>query len=1461
MSSKTFTNYARVVFMATLLWSNGGQAATLSIPDFPLFLTSAGVPPNIIMTLDDSLSMMRGYVPETVDNTQAVLDGPRFKSASVNGLYYDPTKVYKIPTRSDSNVTKYTTTFDNAYFNGFDTSKGQVGNLATNYKVIAQSFTSHSSNSSYSNCTTAISANNNNYSSCLYAKTPIQKVAIGCSISITNSSTNDYIQVSSGPSPCTTIFTGIPTGTKVSIEGSGGVVTSYTVASSPAPTASKIYVGNAVSSNSSLTGAITWWSTTTTAVPAYYYVYWSQSGLPKPPTCTNDQSDDNCYVKVVVSSTSGPGTQDINNDGVINAGDKDERQNFANWFSFYRTRAMTVMSGAMSAITSVDSNGGIRFGWQTINKCTSFTADGCQGYVTTKSENRLRTLSTARKTTFYNWLQRMDLTGSTPMRAALKRVGDHYQTSSAPYQEDPNINTGTIHSCRSNYHVLFTDGLWNSDTNYKTPESKEDIDSKGSVSLPADANGVVVKYTPRAPYQDVSNTQGLTSGYTNPNSLADTAFYYWATDLQLGINNNVPQHMIDSSGDSATQYWNPRNDPASWQHMVNFTIGLGLSASLTSNCYLNPQKLTKDPNNPNPGCPTLGDFENLKKGTKNWPQIDPNIGSNYGQEPDGHVYDLWHAAINSRGKFYSADNPSDVVAAFQDVIDTISSSAKAGGGSRISTNVANTDEPDATAFVAGFNADWIGELEARVLNTDGTFKTITNPDGSVSYVTWWKAGSLIPPGNLPQGAPPFERKIFTQNSGAAQEFASCTGDLQTALNKITKKDPVTGNDVTTTDNLCPQRLAWLRGYIAITNISRIFNNATGKWQATYTAPNHGFSAGNAVDVTGVTPTVYQGKGVIILSTPAPTTNTFTIALTVNTDPGAYVPDDNNDDRVRYADFRDRSSVLGDIVSSGTVYVHQDNFGYGGDLIAVDGGGSTYKTYVEGKAKDSNPPVVYVGANDGMLHAFNAKIDVADGGGQELFAYVPAGVYGNLSALTDPAYGKSHKFFVDGTPTVGDVYIGGWKTYLVGGLRKGGKSIYALDITDPVNFSATNVKWEFKDDNDLGFTFSQPQIAAISANQWAAIFGNGYNSTNGNAVLYIVNLANGSSIKKITVPSNQSSCGNALPGNGLSTPYAFDEKGDGIVDVIYAGDLQGQLWRFDKSSGEWAVGNGGAPLFTACNASNQAQSITAQPKAARIDSKTMVYFGTGRYLIADPNDPTNKTTNDLLNSDVQSFYSIVDESDDSAKQGTVPRSKLLPQEIISSNVVVAGSSYTSRTVTNHKVTDDAYSSRDRGCYLDFTTTLPGEPSERITSGALIRTFTSADLPTRLIFVTSVPTSDPCAKSGISWLMELGTNCGRLEGSNPPISPFDLNGDDKFDTKDLTTIGGEPATVSGLKLSVQTGLVNEITTIGGSSSDPNHGIFYKLLPGTSGKVEKVTNSDDKPPSGGGLSPKRIYWEQIQ
>lgn len=1389
----TFTYYVRLVLMTTLLWSIGIHATPLVIPDFPLFLTSTGVPPNLVMTIDNSGSMTRSWMPEDVSSFANTTDLPRFASSSINGLYYNPALTYQIPTRSDG--ISYTTSFTKALFNGFDTSKGSV-NLSSDYKVALASQPSDS------------------YS-----------------------------------------------GSGVSFIGSGQA--------------------------------------------AYYYLFY----LDKPSAselsnCDGTRTNNNCYVKVIVGSA-----------GDITAGNSTaQQQNFANWYSFYRTRAMTVMSGATISINGVADNS-IRFGWQTINGgCTIDPGTNCTGYGTstvttthtatcnvtfTKTtggsrrrpttiytiatndstapcntiftdipdnqtvtvsgisdpnssynknytvasndvgniitvsnsfnslgplsgvtlswtatttnpvshENRLKTLDSAKKSSFYNWLQRINVSGYTPMRSALKRVGAYYMTSgvNGPYAENPTVSLGTERTCRKDFHVLFTDGLWNTDSGYTTPGSNTDPDSSGSTTLgnssdPATTPPSPISYSPIAPYKDINVTPGGGS-YTNPNDLADTAFYYWATDLRSGLANKLSPNMIDFSGTATDQFWNPKNDPATWQHMVNYAIGLGLSQVLTSDCAFSSS--TKDPNNPSPGCPVwagstyAGGYAGLKNGTLNWPKISTSPPA--GNEPDGHVYDLWHMAINSRGKFYSADSPADVVAAFKDVIDTVSSTAASGGGSAVSSNVARTTEAGATAFVARFNADWSGTLQAFALAIDGT----------LGITPYWEAGSLIPPGNLLSTATISGRKdkVFTlgnTNPGSPQELSCSIASLKVALDKTNKHND-DGTVTEVVDNLCSQRLAWLRGYTAITNASW---NSTTK-VVTFTAPNHGLVVGNIVVVKGITPSAFDG--IYTIATVA--TDSFTAAL--DTDPGSY----SSGGTLRYRDFRDRSSVLGDIMNSSTVYAYQDDFGYSGASIAV-AGKSDYKTYVANKANR----VVYVGANDGMLHAFNAEVS-GTAMGKELFAYVPAAVYGNLSGLTDPAYVKYHKYFVDGTPTLGDAYISSsWKTYLVGGLRGGGKSIYALNVTNPNNLAAGNV-WEFTD-TDLGLTFGQPQIAAVSTNQWAAIFGNGYNSIAEQAYLYIVDLSNGSQIAKIAT--------NSATSNGLSTPYLFDSNGDGIVEVIYAGDLQGNLWKFDKHSGSWGLGNGGYPLFTARNASNQVQAITTQPTAKLLpDGKVMVYFGTGRYLEA----------NDLTNDNVQTFYAIWD----NAQSDTIPRSSLLSQTIISSTV--AQGSYTERTVTKNQATD----ATNRGCYLDLPATT-GQPSERVTSSPLIKSFRTPGLETRVIFVTSTPASDPCEKGGTSWLMELSTSCGRLGGAT---SPLDINQDQKFDTADLVAIGSETGqSVSGVKLKTETGVVNQITWIEGEGTK---GIAYKMLPGSSGQVQSVANSSDVVNPGG--APKRISWEQIQ
>jgi type IV pilus assembly protein PilY1 len=242
-------------------------------------------------------------------------------------------------------------------------------------------------------------------------------------------------------------------------------------------------------------------------------------------------------------------------------------------------------------------------------------------------------------------------------------------------------------------------------------------------------------------------------------------------------------------------------------------------------------------------------------------------------------------------------------------------------------------------------------------------------------------------------------------------------------------------------------------------------------------------------------------------------------------------------------------------------------------------------------------VLYAGGNNGMLHAFAAADDepyAGAVGGQELFAYVPNLVFDNLSQLADQNY--THKYFVDLTPTVkAGVDISGVSTtMLVGGLGKGGRGYYALDVTDPTSWTSEGaiddtVMWEYPKagvtDDDMGYSFSKPAIIESNDDDvnggsgWIVIFGNGYNSQNGHAVLYILNPETGVIIRKID--TGVDGC------NGLSTAVPIDVDYDNKVDYVYAGDLRGNVWKFDLTDSDytnWEVAfydGEEKPLFQAC----------------------------------------------------------------------------------------------------------------------------------------------------------------------------------------------------------------------------------------------------------------------------------------
>lgn len=444
-------------------------------------------------------------------------------------------------------------------------------------------------------------------------------------------------------------------------------------------------------------------------------------------------------------------------------------------------------------------------------------------------------------------------------------------------------------------------------------------------------------------------------------------------------------------------------------------------------------------------------------------------------------------------------------------------------------------------------------------------------------------------------------------------------------------------------------------------------------------------------------------------------------------------------------FRPRNSLLGDIVNGDPVHVGNQNFGY--DLLP-DPEGSSYPGYRAGEAKE-RPAMVYAGANDGFLHGFEAA------SGKELFAYMPAAVLAGANQLTFPQFREQHRFFVDGPPRANDAYIGGgWRTYLLGSLGAGGKSIFALDVTDPANFSAGDIKWEFSDPANLGFTFSQPTVARLNNGKWVAIFGNGYQNAGNKAILYVLDLANGAVLKTL-----DTGVGSSTAPNGLSTPVPVDLNGDRIADVVYAGDLQGNLWEFDlggdatAAPDSWKVAFGGQPLFTARDADGRVQPITGRPAVARHPQKgVMVFFGTGKYYESGDNDPSQNLA-------IESFYGIWD------KGAPVLRKDLKRQEI-TGEMVKFGLSL--RTTTK------VGTGGDGGWYLDLAFPDGQKDGERVVSTPLLR-------HGRVVFPTIIPSNIPCGK-GSSWLMELDAMTGgRLE-----YTAFDLSGEGDFNETDFVPI---------------------------------------------------------------------------
>lgn len=863
----------------------------------------------------------------------------------------------------------------------------------------------------------------------------------------------------------------------------------------------------------------------------------------------------------------------------------EEIQNFANWFQYWRSRISVARGGVGQAFATQGTT--IRVGYGAINEPNT-VASGVKA-----------DFAGVNRTSFFDYLYRHPMPASgTPLRLAVDQVGQYFTRTdvNGPWQNIPGTgSTATDQAtCRQNYHILMTDGYWNGSGAPSPRNGNIDNTVGPTINGP---NNTSYRYQPARPYSDVTG-----------GTLADIAMYYWNHDLRpdwTASRKNVPVNAAD---------------PAFWPHLVHFTVGLGVQATL----------------NPDTDLPAL------TSGALSWsvPAADsPN-----------NVDDLWHAAVNSRGQFFSASNPTDFAKALTDSLQTISNRV---GSSAAVGSSSNVIRAGGSLYTSSYKTDdWSGEITQINLNPDGSL--VTPPTG-------WK-------GTIPA---PDDRNIYTY------------------VDNIQRGQAFLYNNLTVTDQA-------------------YFNVAA----ATYT------------NVTGQNLLDYiRGK--------------------------------------TFSGLRTRSSItpFGDFVNSAPQYIQAgEDEGY--SFLPAASGGSTYAAYLVRKAGTpavgntpavpGRTPMVYVGSNDGMLHALNGTTGI------EAFAYVPKAIISNLPDLASPMY--THRFFVDATPHIGDAWLNGsWKTVLVGATGAGGRAVFALDVSNPSSFNRNDVLWELNsnDDGDIGYTIGTPQIGRTPQGDWVAVFGNGYNSDSKRAILFVVNLSNGSAVKIDTGVGNNSSP------NGLATPRLLIGP-DATIQAAYAGDLQGNLWKFDfTTSTTPQVAFSGNPLFTAA-IGNVRQPITVQPEIVQhINGGFLLVFGTGK--IFEDSDSTNV--------DVQSLYGIWDQ---------IGIANVTPTRISNGQSALQQQSFTlipqaPPAPTFYQLSNNIVDwNTRRGWFINLNVA----SGERVVINPQI-------IVDQTIFTTTIPSgsTDSCASDGYTTTISLSS----LTGGSLPYRTIDTNRDGIIDLTDTLYSG--------------------------------------------------------------------------
>lgn len=830
------------------------------------------------------------------------------------------------------------------------------------------------------------------------------------------------------------------------------------------------------------------------------------------------------FTRYDVNATDGKHAADTKHPNRVDcAGSKctqqEELQNFANWFTYYRMRESLTKAAVSDSLSAFKDK--LRIGWGRINKNNSERIDGVNFKVIENEAKGgpIRKFDVGRMTTVLTGLQGLTSWPSTPLRTALDEVGRYFDVpargaTGSPWLEDPRNTSSEKLACRRSVSLLMTDGYYN-DNSYTGTGNVDGSDGPDYNTLELNPNSYTpTQYKAATPYLD---------GTPLSKTLADVAMKYFVRDLETTIQNKVWPKYDSKPG---------KSDIAFWQHLTQYTVGLGVYGTLPSSTPAEKEDT----------------LNKLASGALKWP--DPNSGNQQ------KIDDMWHAAVNTGGDFYSAANVTELTEALVSALSgAAGNEAKEAG---VATSSATIIDGNVKYVPKYRSVSWYGDLEAYDLNDDGL----------QGALLWSASAKLLPRQHA-------ERNLFTWEPGDGGQPKPFTWDGMGSANQGRVGSPELTNYIRGDDS----------------------NEGGGK--------------------------------------------TF---------------------RARYG------KVLGDFVNSPPVVV-------GGKLdLGYSVFDPSYTDFVARK-RARNGAAIVVGGNAGAVHMFRS-VD-----GAEVFGYLPREGLVNLHTIAEKDYGLSgnfHVFFVDGPMNETDAKIPTrrhsgeeWANLVIGAMGAGGKAFFAMHV--PTEFGsdgltandldAKTLLWEKSGttDADIGYMFADFAVGKLKGGGWKAFVGNGVYSTNGNAVLLVVDMATGTIEKRLTV-ANTGDTG--LMGVSLIKDTQTQE-----VVGAYAGDLKGNVWRFDFEGGgeaSWKIGFNGKPLFSATDYLGESQPITVppvfvdHPKEGRV-----VLFGTGKLI--DESDSGSDQR--------QTYYGVWDhvkigESSaalDSLFEGVgVDRTKLVVQEIDKDN---------------------------------------------------------------------------------------------------------------------------------------------------------------------------------------------------